>query len=167
VLPATYVLTAMVVVLAVLPMAVDPAFAHAEIPGMSLVRIDVGAGAATAVGIGVAASVVGVMLVEYLALTRLLHAVTARSPQSMARWLAVPLVLAGPLSLINPDRFYADLIKPSLVALWLAQLVVVVVYPLYERRQGHLRVRHVAIGAVASAVMAFGLWSTLSSTSAT
>lgn len=167
VLPIAYVLTALLVVIAILPVAVDPAFAHAEIPGMSLVRVDVGASAATAVGLGVAASVVGVMLVEYLAVTRLVHAVTARSPQFVARWLAVPLVVAGPLSLINPNRFYADLLKPSLVALWLAQLVVVAVFPLYTRRQGRLRLLHVALGAAGSAVMVFGLWSTLSSTSAT
>jgi amino acid transporter len=167
VLPLAYAATAVLVVIAVLPMAVDPAFARADIPGMSLVRVDVGATAATAVGLGVAASVVGVMLVEYLAVTRLVHAVTARSPQVVARWLAVPLVVAGPISLINPDRFYADLLKPSLVALWLAQLVVVAVFPLYIRRRGGLRIHHVAMGAVGSAVMVFGLWSTLSSTSAT
>ena len=167
VLPLAYAATAVLVVIAILPMAVDPAFARADIPGMSLVRVDVGATAATAVGLGVAASVVGVMLVEYLAVTRLVHAVTARSPQVVARWLAVPLVVAGPISLINPDRFYADLLKPSLVALWLAQLVVVAVFPLYMRRRGELRVQHVAMGAVGSAVMVFGLWSTLSSTSAT
>jgi hypothetical protein len=103
---------------------------------MSLVRVDVGAAAATAVGLGVAASVLGLMLVEYLALTRLLHVVTGRSPQRLAWWLAVPLVGAGPVSLIDPERFYADLLKPSLVALWLSQLIVVAAYPRFARRQG-------------------------------
>jgi amino acid transporter len=167
VLPAAYVVTAAVVVLAVLPLATDPAFAQAAIPGMSLVRVDVGSAAATAVGLGVVASIVGVMLVEYLALTRLGHAVTGRSPQSVARWLAVPLVLAGPLSLVDPSRFYADLIKPSLVALWLSQLVVVAVYPMYMHRRRSLRAQHVVLGLAGSGVMLFGLWSTLSSAVAT
>jgi hypothetical protein len=113
------------------------------------------------------ASIVGVMLVEYLALTRLGHAVTGRSPQSVARWLAVPLVLAGPLSLVDPSRFYADLIKPSLVALWLSQLVVVAVYPMYMHRRRSLRAQHVVLGLAGSGVMLFGLWSTLSSAVAT
>jgi len=166
-LPAVFAATAVAVVVAVLPMALDPAFTHAEIPGMALVRADVGRTAADAIGLGVAASVVGLMLVEYLALTRLLYAVTGRAPQRIAWWLAVPLVAAGPISLINPDRFYADLLKPSLVALWLSQLIVVAVYPLFARRQGSRLVPHVALGTVASGVMVFGLWTTLSSSVAT
>ena len=39
------------------------------------------------------------------------------------------LVAAAPLTLINPERIYRDLIKPSLVALWLSQLIVFAVYP--------------------------------------
>ena len=167
VLPSVFVLTAVVVVLAVLPMAVDPAFTRAAIPGMSLVRVDVGSSAAVAVGLGVAASVVGVMVLEYVALTRLAYAVTGRSTQTAARWLAVPLVLAGPISLVNPDAFYDDLLKPSLVALWLSQLIVMAVFPLYARARGRLRPMHLLMGTAGSAVMLFGLWSTLYGSSST
>lgn len=167
VLPAVFVLTAVIVVIAVLPMAVDPAFTHAAIPGMSLVRVDVGSTAATAVGLGVAASVVGVMVLEYVALTRLGHAVTGRSTQTVARWLAVPLVLAGPVSLINPDAFYEKLLKPSLVALWLSQLIVMAVFPLYGRARGTLRPSRVVMGMAGSAVMVFGLWTTLTGSAST
>jgi hypothetical protein len=167
VLPSVFVLTAVIVVIAVLPMAVDPAFTRAAIPGMSLVRVDVGSAVALAVGVGVAASVVGVMVVEYVALTRLAHAVTGRSTQTAARWLAVPLVLAGPVSLINPNAFYDDLLKPSLVALWLSQLIVVAVYPMYARARGRLRLTHVLLGAAGAAVLVFGLWSTVFGSSST
>ena len=167
VLPSVYVLTAAIVVLAVLPIAVDPAFAQAAIPGMSLVHVDVNATAATAIGLGVAASIVGVMVLEYVAVTRLVHAVSGRSTTSIARWLAVPLVAAGPISLINPNAFYDDLLKPSLVALWLSQLIVVAVYPFYARARGRIRAQHVVLAAAASGVMVFGLWSTLSSSSST
>jgi len=107
------------------------------------------------------------MVLEYVAVTRLVHAVTARPTRSVARRLAVPLVAAGPISLIDPARFYADLLKPSLVALWLSQLVVVAVYPLYARVRGRLRSSHLVLAAAASGVMLFGLWSTLSSSSST
>jgi len=151
----------------VLPLALDPAFGRAAIPGMSLVSVDVGSGVATAVGIGVAASVVGVMIVEYAALVRLGHAFTGRSMPVVARWLAVPLVVAGPISLVDPDRFYELLIKPSLVALWLSQLIVVAVYPRFAVRHGGRTLPHVAAACGASAVMLFGLWNSLSNAAST
>ena len=167
VLPAVFALTAVVVVLGVLPLALDPAFGRAAIPGMSLVSVDVGSAVATAVGVGVAASVVGVMIVEYAALVRLGHAFTGRSMPVVARWLAVPLIVAGPVSLINPDRFYELLIKPSLIALWLSQLIVVAVYPRFAVRNGGRPLPHVATAVGASAVMLFGLWNSVSSAAST
>ena len=166
-LPAAFIVTAAVVVIAVLPIALDPAFGRAAIPGMSLVATDVGSSAATAVGIGVAASVVGVMVVEYAALVRLGHAFTGRPMAVVARWLAVPLIVAGPVSLINPDRFYQLLIKPSLIALWLSQLIVVAVYPRVAMRRGGRPLPHVAAAVGASAVMLFGLWNSVSSAAST
>ena len=167
VLPAAFLLTAGAVVVAVLPFALDPAFTRAEIPGMSLVGVDIGSGVATAIGAGVAVSVVGVMLVEYTALVRLGHAITHRPMPSVARWLAVPLVVAGPVSLVDPTGFYDALIKPSLVALWLSQLIVVAVYPVFAVRNGGRRLPHVAVACGASAVMLFGLWNSVSSAAST
>lgn len=157
VLPAAFAVTAAGVLLAVYPLASDPAFAHAAAPGASLARADAGAAVGTAVAAGVAASVVGVMLLEYVALTRLLHAVAGRSPTSWTRVLAVPLVLVGPVSLlIDPDRFYDALLRPSLALLWLAQLGVVVVFPRYLALRGRLRSWHVAAAAVAMLVTGYG-----------
>jgi hypothetical protein len=167
VLPAVFALTAAVVVAAVLPFALDPAFARAAIPGMSLVAVDVGSVAATAVGVGVAVSVVGVMLVEYAAVIRLGHAMTGVAVPTLARWVALPLVVAGPVSLLDPDRFYRLLLKPSLAALWLSQLVVVAVYPRFAVRRGGRRLPHVAVACAASAVMLFGLWDSMLGTAST
>ena len=69
-LTATYLVTAAVIVAAVAPLAADPAAARAPIPGMAVAEQFAGHGLAVAVGIGVAVSVAGVMLVEYLALSR-------------------------------------------------------------------------------------------------
>src|SRR5450755_2128698 len=76
------------------------------------------------------------MLVEYLALARLVHAVRGMSIRTASRLIAIPLVIAGPLSLIDPDRFYRDLLKPSLIALRVSQIMVVAVFPLFMRRRG-------------------------------
>jgi hypothetical protein len=48
-------------------------------------------------------------------------------------WIAVPFVLADVISLIDPDRFYDDLLKPSLGALFVSQLIVFVVFPRFRR----------------------------------
>ena len=66
-----YLVTAAVIVAAVAPLAADPAIARAPIPGMTLAARFAGHGFSLVVGIGVAVSVAGVMLVEYLALSRL------------------------------------------------------------------------------------------------
>ena len=161
VLPAAYAVTGAAVLLAVYPLARDPAFARAAIPGVSLAEADVGRSAGVAVGVGVAASVVAVMALEYVALTRLLHAVTARPVRSWSRWLAVPLVVAGPVSLIDPERFYADLLRPSLVLLWLSQLVVVAVYPRFIGRRRRVRPLDLGLAIVAVALIGYALQTTV------
>jgi hypothetical protein len=167
VLPIGFVLTFAIVLLAVYPLARNPSYAHAALPGMTVVENYLGHAPAVAVGLGIAASVVGVMLVEYVALTRLLSAVTGRSVRTAARWLAVPLVIGGPVSLIDPDRFYDDLLRPSLVMLWLAQLVVVVSYPWFEAKRGRLRAVHLVTAAVAAAMILYALWTSARGSGAT
>ncbi|HET6817241.1 MAG TPA: hypothetical protein VFH66_08470 [Mycobacteriales bacterium] len=157
-LPVAFAVAAVGVLLAVYPLAHDRAFARASSPGMSLVRADVGAAAGDAVGLGVAASVIAVMLLEYVAITRLLRAVAGVEIRTSTRWLGAALVLAGPASLLfDPDRFYQALLRPSLVLLWLSQLVVVVVFPLFVARRGGIRPWHLLATAVAAALATFGV----------
>ena len=156
-LPAAFAIAALGVLLAVYPLAQDPAFAHAAAPGAALVRADASASAGNAIGVGVALSVIAVMMLEYVALTRLLHAVTGAAPRTWTRRIAVVLVLAGPTSLLfDPDRFYDALLRPSLLLLWLSQLVVVAVFPVYVARHGGLRAWHLPATAVAAALAGFG-----------
>lgn len=157
VLPTAFVVAAAGALLAAWPLAHDPAFLRAAIPGESLARVDVGPVAGATIGWGVAASVVALMLVEYVALTRLLHALTRRSVTTWSRALAVPLVVAGPVSLLGPQRFYDSLLKPSLVLLWLAQLVVVAAYPVFVARRRRLTVVDGVLTAVSVALIGYAL----------
>lgn len=159
-----YLLVAAGVVATVAPLAANPAFTRAPIPGMAVARVFGGPALAVTVGLGVAASVAGVMLVEYLALSRLLHAVTGRSTGSIIRVLALGLAATGPLSLIDPERVYSLLLKPSLIALWLSQLLVFVVYPRFAWRHGGSRPVTVALAAAASAFAVYGMYATLQHT---
>lgn len=155
------VLVAAAVTAAVFPLAENPAFTRAAIPGMSIAQVFSGRPLALAIGVGVAVSIAGVMLVEYVALSRVLHAITAKPLRTVTAVLAGVLMLTAPVTLINPDRFYNDLLKPSLVALWLSQLVVFVVYPRFAARQHRLRVTDILLTVGAIAFAGYGIYATL------
>ena len=73
--------------------------------------------------------------------------------RSILRWIAVPFVAADAISLVNPDRFYSDLLKPSLGMLFVSQLIVFVAFPRFQR--GALAV---GAAAVAATLAAWGLY---------
>jgi amino acid transporter len=156
-----YLLVVAAVGAAVLPIAANPAFTHAEIPGMSVAQVFAGHGLAVAIGVGVAASTVGVMLVEYLALSRLGHALTGRSTRMVTGALAVALVGFAPLTLINPSRIYDDLLTPSLVLLWLSQLMVFAVYPRFTARFARRRIVDFPVAALGVAFTVYGVYASV------
>jgi hypothetical protein len=160
-LVAGYSLVAVGVIAAVFPLAADPGFTRAPIPGMAIAQAYAGHSVAVAVGVGSAVSIVGVMLVEYLALTRLVHAVSRRPMRSIVRVLAVALVGTAPITLLNPRGLYYDLLKPSLVALWLSQLIVFAAYPRFAARHGSRILPALALSTGSTAFALYGLWSTL------
>jgi amino acid transporter len=153
-----FALTAVGVTATVFPLAANPAFVHAPIPGMSMAQVFAGHSLAVAIGIGVAASVAGVMLVEFVAVSRLLSALTARPIAPIVRAMAAALVLSAPLTLIAPERIYADLVEPSLVALWLSQLLVFAVYPRFAARAGQSRVVSAPLAIIGVAFTVFGIY---------
>ena len=156
-----YLVTAVVILVAVAPLAIDPAIARAPIPGMSLAGQFVGHGFAVVVGVGVAASVAGVMLVEYLALSRLVHAVTSWPLRPVIIAIGVALVAVAPVILLNPQQIYRDLLTASLVALWVSQLIVFAVYPRFAARHGGRALPAWTLAIVATGFAVYGLWATI------
>ena len=77
---------------------------------MSVAQQFAGHGFALTVGIGVAVSVAGVILVEYLALSRLTVAVTAWPLRRVIVGIGVIMVAAAPVLLVNPDEIYDHLL---------------------------------------------------------
>jgi amino acid transporter len=160
-----YLATALVVVLAVAPLAAAPGLTRTEVPGVSLMAQYAGSGLAETMGIGIAVSVCGVIVCEYLALTRLLHAVGHWRMRPVAVVIGAVIVLAAPFSLIDPDGFYDALLKPSLIALWLSQLIVFAVYPRFADRHGQRALPAWTLSLVAGGLAVYGLWVTLHSAS--
>src|SRR5207245_9233082 len=77
-----------------------------------------------AVGLGIAAGTLALIVAEYLALGRLLHWLHGPPLRRVLWWIAVPFVAADALSLIDPQAFYDKLLKPSLGALFVSQFLV-------------------------------------------
>ena len=154
-----FAVTTVLVVAAVAPLAAAPGVMRTEIPGVSIAQQFAGHNLAVAIGVGVAASVVGVMLAEYFALTRLLHAVGSWPLRRCVLAVGAVLLLAAPLTLIDPHGFYDSLLKPSLAALWVSQLIVFAVYPRFARRHRYAMAPAWALSVVASAFALYGLWS--------
>ncbi len=152
-----YGATALVVTLAVAPLAASPGLLNTDFPGVRVAQQFSGAPLADAVAIGVAVSTAGVILCEYLALTRLFHAITAWRPRRAALLIGAALVVAAPISLIDPGGFYDALTKPSLVALWLSQLIVFAVYPRFAVRHGQRPLRAWTLSFIASGLAVYGL----------
>jgi len=154
VLPIAGIVAAAYVLFAVFAFAsVDPALRTQELPGYAIAGAYSGRTLAIVVGVGAALSVAGLVVAEYLALSRLLFAFTGVPIRRLVGWIAVPFVALDALSLIDPEWFDEHVLRPSLIALYVSQLIVFAVYPLYRRRPVD-----VALAAIAFALMAWGLW---------
>ena len=153
-LPIAGVVAAAYVAFAVFAFAaVDPALRNQELPGYAIAGAYSGRTLAIVVGVGAAASVAGLIVAEYLALSRLLFAFTGVPIRRLVSIIAVPFVALDALSLLDPEWFDEHVLRPSLIALYLSQLIVFAVYPLHRRRPVD-----VALAAIAFALMAWGLW---------
>jgi len=165
---AAFALVGAYLLVALFPVAaVDPALRQAHLPGFAIASAYAGRSFGIAVGVGGAASVAGLILAEYLALSRLLYSVTGVPIRRLLAWIGVPFVAVDALSLAGPESFDRNVLRPSLIALFASQLIVFVVFPIYRRRRGKLTVVDVLLAAGASALMAWGLYQAVVSTVST
>jgi len=133
--------------------AVPDSLRDAAVPGAAIAQAYGGRGLAVAVGLLTAGGTLTLIVAEYLALGRLLHWLHGPPVRTVLAWIAVPFLAADALSLVNPDRFYDDLLKPSLGALFVSQLAVFLAFPRFRR--GTLEL---AAAAVASGLAAWGFY---------
>jgi hypothetical protein len=134
----------------------------AAVPGAAIAQAYGGRGLAIAVGLLTAGGTLALIVAEYLALARLLHWLHGPPVRTIVAWIAVPFVAADAISLINPDRFYNDLLKPSLAALFVSQLLVFLVFPRFRRSAPAI-----LAAAVASGLAVWGLYTLIAGASPT
>jgi hypothetical protein len=156
-----FILTVIVVVLSVAPLAGAPDLLNAPISGMAVVERFVGHGLAVAVGVVIALGVAAIMLAEFVALTRLAHAVAGWRPRPVAAVIGVLMLIASAISLAGPDAYYDDLIRPSLFALWISQMIVFAVYPRFARRHGRSVAWASVLATIAFALAGYGFYTVI------
>ena len=147
-------LVGVVLLVAAIPLAgVPDELRDAAVPGVAIAQAYSGRSLAIAVGLLTAGSTLALVVAEYLALARLLHWLHGPPVRSVLLWIAAPFVALDVISLADPDRFYDDLLKPSLGALFVAQLIVFLVFPRFRRNA-------LALGAaaIASGLAVWGLY---------
>ena len=74
----------------------------------------------------------------------------------------MPFVAADAVSLVDPEGFYTNLLKPSLGALFVSQLIVFAVFPRFRRSAAA-----VGLAAVAAGLAGWGLYTVIAGGAAT
>src|SRR2546428_455383 len=162
-LTAAVAIVGAAILLASLPLTKVPAeLRDAAVPGAAIAQAYGGRGLAIAVGLLTAGGTLALIVAEYLALARLLHWLHGPPVRTIVAWIAVPFVAADAISLLNPDRFYNDLLKPSLGALFVSQLLVFLVFPRFRRSAPAI-----VAAAVASGLAGWGLYTLIAGGSST
>lgn len=159
VLLAFCVVSAYLLVVAIPFAQMPPELRSAELPGMAIADAYSSHSLAVAIGLGTVVSIVGLIVIEFLALGRLAHHVLGVPVRGALAVIAVPFIAVNAISLINPEGIYESLLRPALIALFISQAVVFLVYPLYRRaldRRGWVVPSLVAVPA--AALMIYGLY---------
>lgn len=148
---------------AALPLAgVPEPLRNAAVPGAAIAQAYSGRALAIAVGLLTAGSALALIVAEYLALARVLHWLHGFPLRTVTAWIAVPFLVLDAISLVDPGRFYDDLLKPSLGALFVALFAVAVVFPRWRRSPVAA-----AVATVAAALAAWGFYTLIAGTSGT
>jgi hypothetical protein len=154
---------------AAVPLAgVPESLREAAVPGAAVAQAYAGRPLAIAIGVGAAVSVTLLIVAEYVALSRLLHWLHDVPVRRVVLWAAVPFLALDAISLLDPGRFYDDALKPSLGALFVAELIVIAVYPLFRARSGRrVGVASLAAVAIASGLMGWGFYTLVAGAAST
>jgi amino acid transporter len=135
-------------------------FLKGVVPGSQLATVFSGASLARLVALGTAVSLLTLVLLEFVALTRLLAAMFPLRPRAAELLVGGVFIASSAATLASPEAAYEQLLRPSLVALYLSLLIVFLVYPRFRRSMGPVRRGSgLAPAAVASLLMLYGLLS--------
>jgi hypothetical protein len=142
---------------ATVPLAAVPArLLGAGLPAYAIADAYSGHALGVAAGALTVASILALVFAEFLALGRLLTAISSASERQGLLAVGALFLLTDALALLAPERAYEQTLRPSLAALYLSQLIVFAVYPRFENAR-RLSVA-APIAALAAAPLLWGLY---------
>ena len=112
-------------------------------------------------GIFAVLSIIGLIIAEFIGLSRLMNAMFKISMPKILIYISAAFIFMDLVSLAGPDSFYNYLILPSLFALYLSQLIVFLVYPMFISKFRKLSVVDIAITIVASLLFIFAIYTAI------
>lgn len=141
-----------------LAVSTTPAVARSDLPGAVLGRLYGSPAVAAATGLVAVVSIAGLIVAEFIALTRLWGAMFDLRSRTSVAIISAFFIAADAASLLGPRRFYALAIAPSLIALYLSQFIVFAAYPLLRHRSGRPDLASWALAAVACLWSLYGVY---------
>jgi amino acid transporter len=127
-------------------------------PGWAVAEAVGGRGLALAVATGTALSILSLVALEFVALTRLVPAMFPVKPDTAYLGVAGAFLAGSAIGLGNPGRFYDLVLPPMLIALFVSEAIVFAVFPRFRRRVATLRTSDVVAAGVATTLMIVGVW---------
>ncbi len=116
---------------------------------------------ASILGIFAVLSIIGLIIAEFIGLSRLMSAMFKLSMPKILIYISAAFIFMDILSLANPDSFYNYLILPSLFALYASQLMVFLVYPMFISKFRRLSMLDIGITIVASLLFIFAIYAAI------
>lgn len=147
----------------VLASSATPGVMAGKIPGFELAARYTAPPVALAIALLTIASIASLIIAEFVGLIRLWHALFGISYHRSTLAIAAFFVLGDAVSLLDPDRFYEAMLVPSLVALYVSQLLVFALYPGFGAHGRRPRLRDLAPALVASLLVLDGLYNVIRS----
>lgn len=142
---------------AAVPLAAVPSgLLASELPADAVANAYAGHTLAVAAGALTISSILALVFAEFLALGRLLTALSHADERHAVLAVGALFLLADALALLAPNHAYQTTLRPSLAALYLSQLIVFVVYPRFETSRRLSLATPVA--ALATAPLLWGLY---------
>lgn len=136
-----------------------PAVAGSDIPGAVLGRLYGSPAVGISVGLLALVSIAGLIVAEFVGLIRLWNTMFHLREGTSVVIIAAFFIVGDAISLIGPRRFYTLTLAPSLIALYLSQLIVFGAYPFFSRRRGRGRsLRAVSLATVGCIWSLYGVY---------
>lgn len=136
----------------------SPSQAGSEIPALLVLGGHFGSGAGIAAALLVILSLTALIVIEFIALTRLSRYMFNLEVGKGAKIIAVLFIISSVVVIPFHNSFTNIVPIASLGALYLALAIPFIVYPLFSKKNGGIKTTDILVSAVSSLIMLYGFY---------